>query len=90
MADHVAEGIAAMSGHVLHRHIARRRPARVPAEGWLAWLAEALRAISTRRQLAQMDDRMLKDVGLTRAEALEEAARAPWDFGRRRAPWDLG
>jgi uncharacterized protein YjiS (DUF1127 family) len=54
------------------------------AEGWLTWLALALRSIGTRRQLAQMDDRMLQDIGLTRAEALQEAARAPWDFDTRR------
>jgi uncharacterized protein YjiS (DUF1127 family) len=30
-----------------------------------------------------MDDRMLKDIGLTRSDALEEAARKPWDLGPR-------
>jgi len=40
-----------------------------------------LRAIVTRRQLARMDDRMLKDIGISRAEALAEAGRAPWDIG---------
>lgn len=73
-----------MSGFVLSPSAARptmcRRQAKVPA-GWLAWLAEAMRTISTRRRLAQMDDRMLKDIGVTRSEALEEANRAPWDFG---------
>ncbi len=82
-----------MSGHVLHRHAACRQ-ARVPAAGWLAWLAEAMRAVSTRRRLAQMDDRMLKDIGLTRSEALEEADRAPWDIAptgslRGRMPWEM-
>jgi uncharacterized protein YjiS (DUF1127 family) len=27
-----------------------------------------------------MDDRMLKDIGVSRSDALEEAARAPWDL----------
>jgi uncharacterized protein YjiS (DUF1127 family) len=42
-----------------------------------------LRATLTRRQLAEMDDRMLRDIGISRADALHEAERAPWDLGRR-------
>lgn len=41
-----------------------------------------LRAIATRRQLAAMDDRMLQDIGISRADALREADRLPWDVGR--------
>jgi uncharacterized protein YjiS (DUF1127 family) len=72
-----------MSAHVLHSSIARRRHAASPVAVWLLWLAEAMRTVSTRRSLAQMDDRMLKDIGLTRAEALQEAERKPWDLGPR-------
>lgn len=79
-----------MSGHALSRTLVHRRPvvargrgAGRPAAGWLGWLAMMLRAIETRHRLAQMDDRMLKDIGITRSEALEEANRAPWDFGPR-------
>ena len=46
----------------------------------LAWQARR-----TRRQLAEMDDRMLADIGIGRAQAYEEARRAPWDTGPRRA-----
>ena len=62
----------------------------VPRAGWLAqpgsrgeWLARVaamLRAARTRRELAMMDDRQLRDIGLTRAAAVEEALRAPWDL----------
>jgi len=72
-----------MSGYVLHRPLLRRRHAGPPAAVWLAWLAEAMRTVTTRRSLARMDDRMLKDIGLTRSDALEEAARKPWDLGPR-------
>jgi len=76
-----------MSGHVLTRPI--RRAARPAPAGWLGWLAEVLRAIETRRRLEGMDERMLKDIGISRAEALEEAGRAPWDLGpkARNATW---
>ncbi len=47
---------------------------------WTAWMQVVLRTITTRRQLAQMDDRMLRDIGLSRSDALEEADRAPWDI----------
>ncbi|NKC32444.1 DUF1127 domain-containing protein [Roseomonas sp. BU-1] len=42
-----------------------------------------LRIITTRRQLAAMDDRMLKDIGLSRADAVYESGRLPWDIGPR-------
>lgn len=48
--------------------------------GWLAWLRRVLQAVETRRHLAEMDGRMLADIGITRSEAREEAGRAPWDL----------
>jgi uncharacterized protein YjiS (DUF1127 family) len=57
---------------------ARRRDA------FLDWLQRALQAIETRRHLAEMDARMLADIGISRAEALDEAARTPWDLAPRR------
>jgi uncharacterized protein YjiS (DUF1127 family) len=46
-------------------------------------LGAMLRAATTRRYLAEMDDRMLKDIGISRVDALREAERLPWDIGRR-------
>lgn len=51
---------------------------------WLDWLRRAFEAIETRRHLAEMDGRMLADIGISRSEAMEEAARAPWDLLPRR------
>ncbi len=66
-----------MSGLILTRPMATTRP---NALGALARaLAEAFRAATTRRELAGMDDRMLRDIGITRFDALREAARKPWD-----------
>jgi len=48
--------------------------------GWAKQLSVLLRALITRRDLAEMDARMLRDIGLTRSEALAEASRAPWDL----------
>ncbi len=42
-----------------------------------------MRAAITRRYLVEMDDRMLKDIGISRVDALREAERLPWDLGRR-------
>ncbi|MGK7862138.1 DUF1127 domain-containing protein [Falsiroseomonas sp. E2-1-a4] len=67
--------------------IARTAPA---AHGWLGWLALTLRTVTTRRYLAEMDDRMLKDIGISRGEALTEAARAPWDVGPGGPRGDVG
>lgn len=84
-----------MSGTVFTRP-ARARPAARQSGlgvrgGWLPWLAAMFRAIESRRRLAEMDARMLRDIGVTPAEALEEAERAPWDLSPRprNAPWTL-
>lgn len=52
--------------------------------GWFTRLRRTLQAIESRRHLAEMDRRMLADIGITRSEAREEAARAPWDLAPRR------
>lgn len=52
--------------------------------GWFAWMCRTLQAVESRRHLAGMDARMLADIGISRAEALQEAARAPWDHAPRR------
>ena len=59
----------------------RRDRAREPgAVQWTAWFTRMLSAVESRRRLASMDDRMLADIGITRVEALREAARPPWDL----------
>jgi len=49
-------------------------------------VGQALGVWRQRRSLAQLDDHLLTDLGLTRAEAEREARRAIWDaplFWRR-------
>ncbi len=46
--------------------------------GWTA-LAAMVRARQTRCMLAEMDDRMLADIGVSHGEAMSEAARPAWD-----------
>ncbi len=83
-----------MSGHVLTPDALRRngRPAArkpVVAEAggsWLGWLGRTLRTLTTRSYLTEMDARMLKDIGITRAEAVAEASRAPWDLAPKPLP----
>ncbi len=52
-------------------------------DAWVA-LAAMARARRTRRLLAEMDDRMLADIGIGRGDAMMEASRAPWDLAARR------
>ncbi len=49
-----------------------------PFSRLLHGLDEAITAWSSRRELERLDDRMLKDLGLSRAQAMFEAQRAPW------------
>jgi len=53
-----------------------------------AWqTAQARSRVRRERQLlATLDDRMLKDIGLTRADANLEAARPDWDVPDSRLP----
>jgi uncharacterized protein YjiS (DUF1127 family) len=76
-----------MSGHALSRPLLGRTARRQKA-GWLVWLAEAMRTIETRGHLAEMDARMLKDIGITRSQAEAEANRAPWDLAMHH-PWQV-
>jgi uncharacterized protein YjiS (DUF1127 family) len=51
------------------------------AEGWTQMLYSLARARDRRNQfyrLEQLDDRMLKDIGLTRVDVRREARLAPW------------
>jgi len=56
-----------------------RRVARVANRAW--------RNAVTRRELVELDDRMLADIGVTRAAIMAEMDRFPWDDSpRRRQP----
>lgn len=76
-----------MSGTVLTRAVSvlrAVRPAQPAQRGdWLSRLIGMRRAVRTRRELAALDDRQLRDIGLTREAAMEEAMRAPWDLVAR-------
>lgn len=55
--------------------------ARTAAHRGLAFsLADMFAVWRQRRTLATLDDTRLDDLGLTRAEALREAARPAWDL----------
>lgn len=60
---------------------ARRLPARfgMPKVSF-AWLTCLWRAYDTRRQLAELDAHLLRDIGLTPLDARLEMARKPWDI----------
>ena len=49
----------------------RRAPEGAPFFFWLSWRARA----KQRRDLLALDDQMLKDIGISRAQAQSEAAK---------------
>lgn len=68
-------------------HLPALRPAPLRAtrwDGWFGVLRRVLRTVTTRQDLLEMEERMLRDIGLTRAEAAAEASRAPWEIQPRR------
>ena len=55
----------------------------VLARGWHAVRAVA-RVLTTRQKLLDMDDRMLADLGISRAQAQFELSRSAWDIAEER------
>jgi len=49
------------------------------APDWGAWLRRAWRAHVTRRELAALDEHLLRDIGVNRLDARAEAERPFWD-----------
>lgn len=44
----------------------------------IRWLRECLERAAQRRELAALDDRLLRDIGVTRAQARAEASKPFW------------
>jgi uncharacterized protein YjiS (DUF1127 family) len=45
---------------------------------WLAKIALGLERRHQRRELLQLDDRLLADIGISREQAVEEALKSSW------------
>jgi len=58
-------------------------PAGPARQSFRARLGLMVRTAQTRRLLAEMDSRMLADIGATRSEAQQEASRPAWDTSCR-------
>lgn len=64
---------SASAGRALPRRFASASKRLVP--GWRLWLGKR----RSRRRLADLDDRMLRDIGVSRAEAMREIRKSfPW------------
>ncbi len=78
----------ATTGTVIHAQFAPRARTAAPVRtGWSALtqvFGAMLRARHTRRLLAEMDDRLLADIGVDRGQAHMEASRPIWDLSPRR------
>ena len=54
----------------------------------LWWLIHWQDVARQRRRLAELDDRLLRDIGLTRADVERELRRSPWELlDERRRFW---
>jgi uncharacterized protein YjiS (DUF1127 family) len=69
-----------MSAATTKLSLAHARPALPAKAGWTVRVGQMLRAMRTRTYLCEMDDRMLKDIGVSRMDASREANRWPWDL----------
>ncbi|ARO15196.1 hypothetical protein BVG79_01854 [Ketogulonicigenium robustum] len=56
------------------------------SRGFFARIVLALRVRQERRHLAELDDALLADIGLTRTQVQDEAKRTMWDLPYQRSP----
>jgi uncharacterized protein YjiS (DUF1127 family) len=56
------------------------RPHAGTVQGAWRWLKRTADVIASRRHLAEIDDRTLQDLGISRAQARFEASRPVWDL----------
>jgi uncharacterized protein YjiS (DUF1127 family) len=69
--------IASLGQPMAARHARRQSPLRLRSLG--DWIGRALHNHTTRRYLAEMDERTLADLGISRAQATFEASRWMWN-----------
>ncbi len=62
----------------LERPVNRRPGVGILLVGMLAWLLDHYAVYRQRRTLLALDDRMLKDIGISRADALREGNKPFW------------
>lgn len=71
-----------MSASTMHRtrpvHLGLRPRLAALGRGFARRFRQALRVMATRPDASKLDDRMLADLGISRAQAEFEASRAPW------------
>jgi uncharacterized protein YjiS (DUF1127 family) len=56
----------------------RTRPGRVAGQGWFGWIRAVAARWHQRRVLEQLDERSLRDIGISRSQALAEARKPCW------------
>ncbi len=63
---------------VVHGVVGGTAPRPEGAIDLLGWFAGALQRSRGRGSLAELDDRLLRDIGVSRAEALRESGKPFW------------
>jgi uncharacterized protein YjiS (DUF1127 family) len=74
-----------ISQTIAHAPAPSRIAPRTRWTGFVEQLGAAAQVLASRRALLELEPRMLKDLGITHAEAVAEARRAPWDLTTRRS-----
>jgi uncharacterized protein YjiS (DUF1127 family) len=60
---------------------AARRP--VTGPHFLSWLRSAMDRARQRHKLGELDDRLLRDIGIARSQAREESSKPFWQVAHR-------
>jgi uncharacterized protein YjiS (DUF1127 family) len=73
-----SEVTEAVEGRVPPRAAPRSHVRRTTSQGWLRVMGAWIERSRQRHALAELDGRLLKDIGVTRAQAAREIAKPFW------------
>jgi uncharacterized protein YjiS (DUF1127 family) len=71
-----------MQSTIAARHRPQKSTIKRTLTAWVLSIGVALERHRQRRALAELDDRLLDDIGITRSQAMSEANKPLWSVGK--------
>ena len=78
MASRIQLDFSVSSDLAIHNRPRNAASPQLTSQGYLGWIRNVAARWHQRRVLAQLDDRALRDIGVSRSQALAEALKPCW------------